>query len=248
MASASGSNSIAVHPPDTLWNIREPDKCIYQIDGAKPAMAISSFPPSSREFFRRRREIHDAANLRLYLKDSGPILGRDDSIIYTDDDEVYVVDHEGVIGRDGDRENEFPSPIQRIDYCSGVSRGVVQAQMWHREHVVPTHSLLSTTGCFALAMIKVQRKFRFNRVLRMLGTYHLLPSSLQHHMELRDLVARFLCGPPVQRQCDEAQVNLTADGEKEFQPRPKFLVIHGCSCIGKSVYAQHTLHRLKAVV
>ena len=94
--------------------------------------------------------------------------------------------------------------------------------MCYREYKVPTQYLLSTTGCFVLGMIKVQRKFRFNRVLRMLGTYHLLPSSLQHHMEVRDLVARFLCGPPVQRQCDEAQVNLTAPGENEYKPRPRF--------------------------
>ena len=171
------------------------------------ASASWPLPPSSREIFRRRREIHDAANIWLFDLNAGPILGREDSIIYTDDDEVYVVDHEGVIGRRGYLSDDFPSPIQRIDYCTGVNRGVVVAQMRYCEHVIPTHRLLSTTGCFVLGMIKVQRRFRYKRVLRMLGAYQIFPSSLQHHMPVRELVARFLCGPPVQ-----------------YKPRPQFLL------------------------
>ena len=171
---------------------------------------------SSRDLFRRRREIHDAANIWLWHCNAGPHLGRDDSIIY-DDDEVYVVDHEGIIDRHGNLEDAFLSPIQRIDYCRSINRGVVVAQMRYCEHVIPTHRLLSTTGCFVLGMIKVQRRFRYKRVLRMLGTYQIFPSSLQHHMPLRELVARFLCGPPVQYkprpQC------LFSDEEEYFYPR-----------------------------
>jgi hypothetical protein len=152
---------------------------------------------SGGELFRRRREIHDAANVWLWHRDVGPYLGRDDSIIY-DHDEVYVVDHEGLIDRFGNVEDTFPSPIQRIGEGCRINRGVVVAQMRYCEHVIPTHRLLSTTGCFVLGMIKVQRRFRYKRVLRMLGTYQIFPSSLQHHMPLRELVARFLCGPPVQ--------------------------------------------------
>ena len=81
---------------------------MYEIDNAIP-----SLPPSSRELYRRRREIHDAANVWLWHRDVGPYLGRDDSIIY-DDDEVYVVDHEGIIDRHGNLEDAFLSPIQRI--------------------------------------------------------------------------------------------------------------------------------------
>ena len=161
------------------------------------AKAIPSLPPSSGELFRRRREIHDAANIWLCNCHVGPILGRDDSMIFNHD-KVYVVDHSGVRFRRGYHGYSFPSPIQRIDYFIGVVRGVVVAQMCYREYKVPTQYLLSTTGCFVLGMIKVQRKFRFNKVLRMLATYQMFPSSLQHFMQVRELVARFLCGPPVQ--------------------------------------------------
>ena len=159
--------------------------------------AIPSLPPSSRELFRRRREIHDAANRYLWRCNCGPFLGRDDSIIRADD-EVYVVDHEATIDRLQYFEDDFHSPIQRVDYMISLKQGVVLAQMCKGDYIIPTHKLLSTTGCFVLGMIKVQRKFRFNKVFRMLGTYQMFPSSLQHFMQVRELVARFLCGPPVQ--------------------------------------------------
>ena len=152
-------------------------------------MASTSWPLplSSREIFRRRREIHDAANHWLWYVNAGPQLGRDDSIIHSYD-EVYVVAHE----------DHFPWPIQCIDYFPWISEGVVCAQMYGLSYPrIPTHRLLSTTGCFVIAMIKVQRKFRFRKVLRMLAIYRILPSIMQDNMLVRELVARFLCGPPV---------------------------------------------------
>jgi hypothetical protein len=190
MASGSWPNRWSPFSRDTFWNNREYDMCIYEID-----QAISSLPPSARELFRRRREIHDNANRWLFETHAGGILGRDDSLLHTDD-LVYVVDHEGVLDRHGDVRDEYPKPLQRIDYFYGICREVVFVRMCHREWVIPTHRLLSPTGCFVVGMIKVQRQFRYKRVLRMLGTFRLLPSSLQHYVELRDLVARFLCGRP----------------------------------------------------
>ena len=212
MASASWPNMLSPFPRDTFWNNQDADMRMYEIDNAIP-----SLPPSSRELYRRRREIHDAANIWLFDLNAGPILGRDDSIMH-DDDEVYVVDHEGVIGRRGYLSDDFPSPIQRIDYCTGVNRGVVVAQMCHREHIIPTHRLPSTTGCFVFGMIKVQRKFRFNRVLRMLGTIHLLPSSLQHLMVVRDLVAGFLCGPPAKYKPRPQYIDSDSEEESSCEP------------------------------
>jgi hypothetical protein len=190
------------------------------------AKAIPSLPPSSGELFRRRREIHDAANIWLFNLHVGPILGRDDSIMFNRD-EVYVVDHSGVRFRRGYHGYDFPSPIQRIDQFTGVVRGVVVAQMFYREYIIPTQYLLSTTGCFVLGMIKVQRKFRFNRVLRMLGTIHLLPSSLQHLLVVRNLVARFLCGPPAKYKPRPQYIDSDSEEESSCEPHSPQLTSMG---------------------
>ena len=155
----------------------------------------SVLPPASRVFFRTRREIHDNANRWLFETNAYGKLGRDDSLLRTDD-LVYVVDHESLEDHHGNLHDEYPKPLQRIDYFWGKFPGVYLAKMIFRDWFIPTHRLISCTGCFVVGMIKVQRQFRYKRVLRMLGTLRLLPSSLQHYLELRELVARFLSSRP----------------------------------------------------
>ena len=135
---------------------------------------------------RRRAEWHAVAS-RLW-----PVgmLARDDSIVH-DDEIVYVVEHESF---------NLPSPLQRIDYFHGFHpvKNAPMAQMVEDCTDVPSFSMVSTRGSFALAIACIQCNFRTKRLLRAFHLYvccalsacRLLPQALRSNL-IADIIARF---------------------------------------------------------
>jgi len=116
-------------------------------------------------FFQKRRVQQRAFGHRLYNK--GVLLGRDDSLLRKGDT-VYVIN--------------CPSPLMKIDYFP-LYASIPQAVMCDDQYDMirfdwPTYDIIGQQGCFAKAVISIQRSFRSKRNRRMLTHCRLLPVSV----------------------------------------------------------------------
>jgi hypothetical protein len=142
-------------------------------------IALESTGPS---FFQQRRAQWRAIGLRLWDANNGAVLGRDDSLLQ-DGDVVYVVNHHP----------EFVSPMEQIDYFHGLVDGIPMAQMCDADETdLPAHAMISQRGCFAKAVVSIQRLFGTKRTRRVLVDRRLLPPCLLRHRLIQYHVASYI--------------------------------------------------------
>ena len=135
------------------------------------ATVASRVPHSSATWSRPTEAQRCAIALRVY-RQSGSVLGRDDTLLH-DQSYVFVVDHISY---------DLPAPIQQVDYFHGVVDGYVIAQLDYQKCDVFAYDMIHMRGSFAMAVRYIQRIFKAKKAIqRLFNTVQatrLLPNQL----------------------------------------------------------------------